>query len=654
MEWFPASLDTLFGQLLAGFVVVAVLPTLIFGRRRLRTADALILVGLTVMAYQAIRFLLIVGPIGGAIAAVVLSPVISDHAARPAHVAGSSIGSRGRGPAGSAAVNARPDRPAGAGGRGRRRWRASTRPPQAAEIARGLPVGAVAWMDEHDPGDRHLQPLRVGRVHRAASAGQADLHGRARRRVRRRAPADVRLGHRPAGRPAGRSWTDTGSTTRCCRPIGGWRAGSTPRRCGSVCTRTRPPPSGSAGEPARPAGPVRDCPARARSRPPGWSTTRPTPIPPTTSWSPSSWPMGTASPRRRCGASWRSAAACLPTRCCPVPSNGHWMPLTSIVAAASIAVFEPLLGAWRAAQLPFVLLSAALVPFTAFVGWELWRSRQRGLGGRAPGPPGRAVPGPLSAGQQHRRVRRGRARAPCGAPSGRCSAPRAGWWLVASGALAGVATLTRVDGLLLAVAPAVAWWVRPGAAIGPGRRGVGRRVPAGAGAVAGAGPGGVRRAVSLGRWPHPVDHHLQRAVLHRPRPVAGELLRRRARHRGRLEAGGLGRAGGPGGGADGRPLRPAAWLGPVGRAPTARAGPLPHLLRRRLRGDGRWSSPSTRRRAPSTTRPRAWLPFALPLAVASAAGPGHGRGPMVAVPAPAGHPSVPAGGGTGGCRAPCR
>ena len=77
MEWFPADLGTLFGRLLAGFVVVAVLPALIFGRRRLRTADALILVGLTVMACQAIRFLLIVGPIGGAVAAVVLSPVIS-------------------------------------------------------------------------------------------------------------------------------------------------------------------------------------------------------------------------------------------------------------------------------------------------------------------------------------------------------------------------------------------------------------------------------------------------------------------------------------------------------------------------------------------------------------------------------------------------
>lgn len=77
MEWFPASLDSLFGWLLLGFAVVAVIPALVFGRRYLRTADALILVGLTVMAWQAIRFLLIVGPIGGAVAAVVLSPVIS-------------------------------------------------------------------------------------------------------------------------------------------------------------------------------------------------------------------------------------------------------------------------------------------------------------------------------------------------------------------------------------------------------------------------------------------------------------------------------------------------------------------------------------------------------------------------------------------------
>src|SRR5688572_16773446 len=49
----------------------------------------------------------------------------------------------------------------------------------------------------------------------------------------------------------------------------------------------------------------------------------------------------------------------------PVPSNGHWMPLTSIVASGAMA----LLGeTWRAGQLPMILLSALLVPMTAFTG----------------------------------------------------------------------------------------------------------------------------------------------------------------------------------------------------------------------------------------------------------------------------------------------
>ena len=39
-------------------------------------------------------------------------------------------------------------------------------------------------------------------------------------------------------------------------------------------------------------------------------------------------------------------------------------------------------------------------------------------------------------------------------------ASRPGWWIVGAGALAGLATLTRVDGMLLAVAPATAWWLR--------------------------------------------------------------------------------------------------------------------------------------------------------------------------------------------------
>jgi 4-amino-4-deoxy-L-arabinose transferase-like glycosyltransferase len=145
----------------------------------------------------------------------------------------------------------------------------------------------------------------------------------------------------------------------------------------------------------------------------------------------------------------------------PVASNGHWMPLTSIVAAASIAVTEPLLGTWRAAQLPFVLLSAALVPFTYLVGWELWRSRTVALSGAVlallagpflvlyPQVNNIAVFGAAGAGALWCATRVVRARRPF-------------WWLVASGALAGVATLARVDGLLVVVASAAAWWMRPG------------------------------------------------------------------------------------------------------------------------------------------------------------------------------------------------
>ena len=182
MEWFPADLGSIFGWLLLGFVVVGVLPVFIFARHRLRTSDALILVGLTVMAWQAIRFLLIVGPIGGAIVAVVLSPVIS--------------ASRfGRATAG---ILARLARPAG-GTRGRVNAALAgvllvlgigvallrTSPPaQSAEIARVLPAGAVVWMDANDPGSRIFNRYEWGGYigeHRPQQPifmdGRADVYG---------------------------------------------------------------------------------------------------------------------------------------------------------------------------------------------------------------------------------------------------------------------------------------------------------------------------------------------------------------------------------------------------------------------------------------------------------------------------------------------
>ncbi|HEX2142696.1 MAG TPA: hypothetical protein VHK28_10580 [Candidatus Limnocylindria bacterium] len=182
MEWFPASLDSLFGWLLLGFVVVGVLPTVVFGRGRLRTADALILVGVTVMAWQAIRFLLIAGPIGAAVAAVVLSPVISSTRigqrwspmlARLARPRSGRLGTVNRVLVGLLVV-------IGLGVAFARVNPAA----QAVEIARGLPVEAVRWMDEHDPGDRIFNRYEWGgyigqhRPHELVFMdGRADVYG---------------------------------------------------------------------------------------------------------------------------------------------------------------------------------------------------------------------------------------------------------------------------------------------------------------------------------------------------------------------------------------------------------------------------------------------------------------------------------------------
>jgi hypothetical protein len=76
-EWRPPDPGTFIGQVLIGFVILGVLPTLVLCWRRIRLADALVLVGLTLMAANAARFLLVAGPIPAAIVALYLAPVIS-------------------------------------------------------------------------------------------------------------------------------------------------------------------------------------------------------------------------------------------------------------------------------------------------------------------------------------------------------------------------------------------------------------------------------------------------------------------------------------------------------------------------------------------------------------------------------------------------
>jgi 4-amino-4-deoxy-L-arabinose transferase-like glycosyltransferase len=137
----------------------------------------------------------------------------------------------------------------------------------------------------------------------------------------------------------------------------------------------------------------------------------------------------------------------------PVASNGHWMPLTSIISGGFMAVLGP---TWRAGQVPMVLLSTLLVPLTYQVGWELWGRRSVALLGAILA----IFAGPLLI--YYPTIENFAVFGTAGAFSlysatHALRSPKPGPWLVASGAFAGLATLARVDGLLLTVAPAIAW-----------------------------------------------------------------------------------------------------------------------------------------------------------------------------------------------------
>jgi len=142
----------------------------------------------------------------------------------------------------------------------------------------------------------------------------------------------------------------------------------------------------------------------------------------------------------------------------PIPSNAHWPPLGPLVAAAGMAILGP---TWDAGQIPMVLVSTAIPPLTYLVGLELFRSRRIAIGAAVlalfPGPLFILYPsidnfaliglfGTLVLYASMRAIR----------------SERPGWWLVLAGAAAGGAALTRIDGVLLTVAPATAWLIGRG------------------------------------------------------------------------------------------------------------------------------------------------------------------------------------------------
>lgn len=128
----------------------------------------------------------------------------------------------------------------------------------------------------------------------------------------------------------------------------------------------------------------------------------------------------------------------------PHPSHLYWPPLASILAYLSFLVFGP---SYRAAQLPFILLSATLPLITYYVSCQVSPNRRHAIAAALLtafsgfytlywASPDSFAPFAVTASLSLVAMARGL----------RGDSP---WWFALSGALAGLGHLTRADGLLL-------------------------------------------------------------------------------------------------------------------------------------------------------------------------------------------------------------
>ena len=143
-EWSPPSLSSIVGQAFWAFSVVGVGSALALGWRTLRSADLLVLIGLTVMAAYAARFLLVV-PLAAAVVVLAWSRVPAPSAvrrmSRPAPSAALGlvdVALMGVLVVVGAAVA----------------WSRVAPAAQQEAIDTHMPVGAVDWMLANDSGER--------------------------------------------------------------------------------------------------------------------------------------------------------------------------------------------------------------------------------------------------------------------------------------------------------------------------------------------------------------------------------------------------------------------------------------------------------------------------------------------------------------------
>jgi hypothetical protein len=152
LEWFPVTADPRLLALYIGFVAIVVVPTLALGRRSLRLSDALVVIGLTIMAGYAVRFLLIAGPLVSVIAADSLTSRLAATRWGPRAVRmvdNLSVPRERR------LLLVHLGLAAGLVMLGVGVSLAKVAPPaQASAGVANFPVDAVAWMDAADPSDR--------------------------------------------------------------------------------------------------------------------------------------------------------------------------------------------------------------------------------------------------------------------------------------------------------------------------------------------------------------------------------------------------------------------------------------------------------------------------------------------------------------------
>ena len=182
-EWSPPDIATFPGQAMFGFLAVVVVPTLLIGRRDIRAAEVLWLLGLSILALSAIRFVIAIGPVGGAVAAVALAPALARLTRR--HGLARTLGRIDRPPrtAALSRLNLVLAVLIAAGGVAAAVTRVAPGQ-QARAIAEAMPVRATTWLAAERPAGRIFNVYAwggyLGRELPAAAVyidGRSDIYG---------------------------------------------------------------------------------------------------------------------------------------------------------------------------------------------------------------------------------------------------------------------------------------------------------------------------------------------------------------------------------------------------------------------------------------------------------------------------------------------